>query len=77
MTSLTRRTALALALATTTTLALPTSVLAQDLPTLRLSSVVSDNDIRAEAFAEIAEAVSTRSTCRFSTARPWSRRAPR
>ena len=58
MTSLTRRTALAAALATTTALALPTSVLAQDLPTLRLSSVVSDNDIRAEAFAEIAEAVS-------------------
>ena len=58
MTSLTRRTALAAALATTTALALPTSVFAQDLPTLRLSSVVSDNDIRADAFAEIAEAVS-------------------
>jgi TRAP-type C4-dicarboxylate transport system substrate-binding protein len=58
MTLLTRRTALATALATTTALALPTSVLPQDLPTLRLSSVVSDNDIRAEAFAEIAEAVS-------------------
>ena len=58
MTSLTRRTALAAALATTTAFALPASVWAQDMPTLRLSSVVSDNDIRAEAFAEIAEAVS-------------------
>lgn len=58
MTRLTRRTALAVALATTTALALPGAALAQDLPTLRLSSVVSDNDIRAEAFAEIAETVS-------------------
>ncbi|MBS8228204.1 TRAP transporter substrate-binding protein DctP [Vannielia litorea] len=58
MTTLTRRTALAAALATSTALALPGAALAQDLPTLRLSSVVSDNDIRAEAFAEIAEAVS-------------------
>ena len=58
MTSLPRRTALAAALATTTAFALPASVWAQDMPTLRLSSVVSDNDIRAEAFAEIAEAVS-------------------
>ena len=58
MTTLTRRTALAAALATSTALALPGAARAQDLPTLRLSSVVSDNDIRAEAFAEIAEAVS-------------------
>ena len=58
MTTLTRRTALAAALATSTALALPGAALAQDLPTLRLSSVVSDNDIRAEAFADIAEAVS-------------------
>ena len=58
MTTMTRRTAIAAALATTTALALPGAVLAQDLPVLRLSSVVSDNDIRAEAFAEIADAVS-------------------
>lgn len=58
MTTFTRRTAFAAALATTAALALPGSALSQDRPTLRLSSVVSDNDIRAEAFAEIAEAVS-------------------
>ena len=58
MTKLTRRTGLALALAATTALALPGAALAQEKPTLRLSSVVSENDIRAEAFAEIAEAVS-------------------
>ncbi len=58
MTDLNRRTALAAALATATAFALPGAAVAQDLPVLRLSSVVSDNDIRAEAFAEIAEAVS-------------------
>ncbi|SDT97562.1 TRAP transporter substrate-binding protein DctP [Stappia sp. ES.058] len=58
MTHLTRRTAIAVALAATTAFILPGAALAQDLPTLRLSSVVSENDIRAEAFAEIAEAVS-------------------
>ncbi|OWU71074.1 TRAP transporter substrate-binding protein DctP [Phaeobacter sp. 22II1-1F12B] len=58
MTYFTRRTALAAAIAVTTALTLPGLALAQDKPTLRLSSVVSDNDIRAEAFAEIAEAVS-------------------
>ncbi|MBL3702789.1 C4-dicarboxylate ABC transporter [Sulfitobacter sp. BDSS02] len=58
MTYFTRRTALAAAIAATTALTLPGLALAQDKPTLRLSSVVSDNDIRAEAFAEIAEAVS-------------------
>ncbi|MGI3169076.1 TRAP transporter substrate-binding protein DctP [Pseudooceanicola sp. C21-150M6] len=58
MTHLTRRAALAASLAATTALALTGGAFAQDKPTLRLSSVVSDNDIRAEAFAEIAEAVS-------------------
>ena len=58
MTYFTRRTALAVTLAATTALTLPGFAIAQDKPTLRLSSVVSDNDIRAEAFAEIAEAVS-------------------
>jgi len=58
MTQFTRRTALAAALAATTAFGLPGAVMAQDKPTLRLSSVVSENDIRAEAFAEIAEAVS-------------------
>lgn len=58
MTQITRRTALAAALAATTAFGLPAAGLAQDKPTLRLSSVVSENDIRAEAFAEIAEAVS-------------------
>ena len=58
MTHFTRRTALAVTLAATTALTLPGFAIAQDKPTLRLSSVVSDNDIRAEAFAEIAEAVS-------------------
>jgi len=42
----------------TAALAVPGTALAQEKPTLRLSSVVSDNDIRAEAFAKIAEAVS-------------------
>jgi len=58
MTHLTRRTALATALVAATTLAIPGLAFGQDKPTLRLSSVVSDNDIRAEAFAEIAKAVS-------------------
>ena len=58
MTHLTRRTALATALVAATTLAIPGMAFAQDKPTLRLSSVVSENDIRAEAFAEIAKAVS-------------------
>ncbi len=58
MIHLTRRTALATAIVATTALAVPGLGMAQDKPTLRLSSVVSDNDIRAEAFAEIAEAVS-------------------
>jgi len=58
MTHMTRRAALAAAIATTTALAVTGAAFAQDKPTLRLSSVVSDNDIRAEAFAEIAEAVS-------------------
>lgn len=58
MTQLTRRTALAVAIAATTALTLPGIAASQDKPILRLSSVVSDNDIRAEAFAEIAEAVS-------------------
>lgn len=58
MTQLKRRTVLAAVLAATTALTLPGAAMAQDKPTLRLSSVVSENDIRAEAFAEIAEAVS-------------------
>lgn len=57
MTQMTRRTALAAAIAATTALTAPVAF-AQDKPTLRLSSVVSENDIRAEAFAEIADAVS-------------------
>jgi len=57
MTILTRRFALASGFAATAALALAGGALAQDKPTLRLSSVVSDNDIRAEAFAEIADAV--------------------
>lgn len=58
MTYMNRRVALAAAIAITTAVAMPGAVFAQDKPTLRLSSVVSDNDIRAEAFAEIADAVS-------------------
>ncbi|WP_274423243.1 TRAP transporter substrate-binding protein DctP [Chelativorans sp. YIM 93263] len=58
MTRMTRRAALAAAIGTSTALAVPGAAFAQDKPTLRLSSVVSENDIRAEAFAEIAEAVS-------------------
>lgn len=57
MTSITRRTALAATVAGACMLGLAGAAGAQDRPTLRLSSVVSDNDIRAEAFAEIAEAV--------------------
>ena len=58
MTNLTRRIAVAAMFATATAIAVPGATFAQDKPTLRLSSVVSDNDIRAEAFAEISEAVS-------------------
>ncbi|GLT12598.1 TRAP transporter substrate-binding protein DctP [Sulfitobacter porphyrae] len=59
MTHFTRRTALAATIAATTALSgFAGSAFAQDKPILRLSSVVSENDIRAEAFAEIAEAVS-------------------
>jgi TRAP-type C4-dicarboxylate transport system substrate-binding protein len=59
MTHFTRRTAIAATIAATTALTgFAGSAFAQDKPTLRLSSVVSENDIRAEAFAEIAEAVS-------------------
>jgi len=58
MTFFSRRTALAAALSATAMTGLAGSALAQDLPVLRLSSVVSDNDIRAEAFAEISDAVS-------------------
>lgn len=53
----TRRTALRAGLAGMTMLAFAGYAAAQDRPTLRLSSVVSDNDIRAKAFAEIADAV--------------------
>ncbi|SDK01719.1 TRAP transporter substrate-binding protein DctP [Aliiruegeria lutimaris] len=58
MKNMTRRATLAAAFATTTMLTVVPAALAQDLPVLRLSSVVSENDIRAEAFAEISEAVS-------------------
>ncbi|WP_439524581.1 TRAP transporter substrate-binding protein DctP [Marivita sp.] len=59
MTYVTRRTAIAATIAATTALTgFAGSAYAQDKPILRLSSVVSENDIRAEAFAEIAEAVS-------------------
>ena len=57
MTPITRRAALATGLALTTALT-AAPLFAQDRPVLRLSSVVSNNDIRAEAFAAIAEAVS-------------------
>lgn len=57
MTHFTRRAVLAAALATTSVFAMSVASFAQDKPTLRLSSVVSDNDIRAEAFAEISAAV--------------------
>ena len=57
MTNLTRRTAIAAAVAASAAIALPGAGVAQDKPVLRLSSVVSENDIRAEAFAEIAAAV--------------------
>ncbi|MGR3496056.1 TRAP transporter substrate-binding protein DctP [Citreimonas sp.] len=58
MTQMTRRAAIAAAIAATTALTAPAMAVAQDKPTLRLSSVVSESDIRAEAFAEIADAVS-------------------
>ena len=58
MTAITRRAAIAAALFATTSLTLGLPAAAQDKPVLRLSSVVSDNDIRAEAFAEISAAVS-------------------
>ena len=59
MTHFIRRTAIAATLAATAALASVGNIaLAQDKPTLRLSSVVSENDIRAKAFAEIATAVS-------------------
>lgn len=57
MTPITRRTALAAGLALTTALT-AAPLFAQARPVLRLSSVVSNNDIRAEAFAAISEAVS-------------------
>ncbi|WP_226576284.1 TRAP transporter substrate-binding protein DctP [Acuticoccus sediminis] len=57
MTLITRRTALAASLVGACILGMTGAASAQDRPTLRLSSVVSENDIRAEAFAEIAEAV--------------------
>ncbi|MBY6049042.1 TRAP transporter substrate-binding protein DctP [Vannielia litorea] len=58
MNSITRRAALAAALFATSSLTFGLPAAAQDKPVLRLSSVVSDNDIRAEAFAEISAAVS-------------------
>ena len=57
MNNLFRQTAVAAGLAGACVLGLAGAATAQDRPTLRLSSVVSENDIRAEAFAEIAEAV--------------------
>ncbi|GAB5378296.1 MAG: TRAP transporter substrate-binding protein DctP [Acuticoccus sp.] len=57
MTRISRRNALAAGLIGACILGLGGAAAAQDRPTLRLSSVVSENDIRAEAFAEIAEAV--------------------
>lgn len=56
MTPITRRAALATGLALTTALT-AAPLFAQNRPVLRLSSVVSNNDIRAEAFAAISEAV--------------------
>jgi tripartite ATP-independent transporter DctP family solute receptor len=59
MTHFTRRSAIAATIAATTAFSgFAGAALAQDKPTLRLSSVVSENDIRAEAFAEIAAEVS-------------------
>ncbi len=57
MSFISRHSAFAAGIAGACVLALATAASAQDKPTLRLSSVVSENDIRAEAFAEIAEAV--------------------
>ncbi|AZQ67116.1 C4-dicarboxylate ABC transporter [Silicimonas algicola] len=51
-----RRTVTVAALAMSAVLG-ASAVSAQERPVLRLSSVVSDNDIRAEAFAKISEAV--------------------
>ncbi|GGL69066.1 TRAP transporter substrate-binding protein DctP [Wenxinia marina] len=56
MTTFTRRGAVA-ALAATTAIALAGGAAAQERPVLRLSSVVSDTDIRAEAFQKISDAV--------------------
>lgn len=58
MTYLARAGAITAGLAVTTALTVAGSAAAQDKPTLRLSSVVSDNDIRAEAFQKIADTVS-------------------
>jgi tripartite ATP-independent transporter DctP family solute receptor len=57
MMTMTRRVAVAAGLLGASMLAFSGGAAAQERPTLRLSSVVSENDIRAEAFAEIAEAV--------------------
>ncbi|SHF97661.1 TRAP-type C4-dicarboxylate transport system, substrate-binding protein [Loktanella atrilutea] len=57
MSRLDRRALLVAALATATTLVCGGMATAQDRPVLRLSSVVSDTDIRATAFQEIADAV--------------------
>lgn len=56
-TFISRRIAIAAGLAGVCALGFTGMASAQDRPTLRLSSVVSENDIRAEAFAEIADAV--------------------
>lgn len=56
MTKFTRRTALATCVAGTALVAAG-GAFAQDRPVLRLSSVVSENDIRAEAFQKISDAV--------------------
>lgn len=56
MTNFTRRAAVTAALAIAMT-GQGLAVFAQDRPVLRLSSVVSENDIRAEAFAKISAAV--------------------
>ncbi|RYH04444.1 C4-dicarboxylate ABC transporter [Salipiger sp. IMCC34102] len=57
MTNFTRRSAMASAIALGAAIT-ANGALAQDLPVLRLSSVVSENDIRAEAFQNISDAVS-------------------
>lgn len=57
MTNITRRTSLGAGIAAVAIIAAAPYAFADDRPVLRLSSVVSDSDIRAQAFQEISDAV--------------------